>query len=217
MLADGGDVGVGVFEPGYFAAVGRGPDAEILVLGNGILFRGDVAVAELGSDGFDVFDLTACRGMLRDRQECLSYASGKEEISRGASTTLREIKGGVAALASKTIVVQHREGILKRRWKVAWFGRARDAGDRAEILVDGAQIVIGQVAETRPRHRLEKVCAERSWNAAPVNHSCWASRVEVIHVHARPHDLNKFGKRVATYGQSSFIRCQVAGDDVRGA
>jgi hypothetical protein len=41
--------------------------------------------------------------------------------------------------------------------------------------------------------------------------------VEVIQVHARPHDLNKLRKRVAPYGQSGFIRCQVAGDDVRGA
>jgi len=41
--------------------------------------------------------------------------------------------------------------------------------------------------------------------------------VEVIQVHASPHDLNKFGKRVASYGQSCFIRCQVAGDYVRGA
>jgi hypothetical protein len=41
--------------------------------------------------------------------------------------------------------------------------------------------------------------------------------MEVIQVRARPHNLNKFGKRVATYGQSSFIGCQVAGDDVRSA
>jgi len=41
--------------------------------------------------------------------------------------------------------------------------------------------------------------------------------VEVIQVHARPHDLNKFRKRVASYGQSGFIGCQVAGDNVRGA
>jgi hypothetical protein len=41
--------------------------------------------------------------------------------------------------------------------------------------------------------------------------------MEVIHVHTRPHNLNKFRKRVASYGQSSFIGCQVAGDDVRGA
>jgi hypothetical protein len=41
--------------------------------------------------------------------------------------------------------------------------------------------------------------------------------VEVIQVHAGPHNLNKFRKRVAAYGQSSLIRCQVAGNDVRGA
>jgi len=41
--------------------------------------------------------------------------------------------------------------------------------------------------------------------------------MEVIQVHARPHDLNKFRKRVASYGQSGLIWCQVAGDNVRGA
>jgi hypothetical protein len=50
MLADGEDVAVGVFEPGYFGAVGGGPDAEGLVLGEGNLFRGDAAVAELSGD-----------------------------------------------------------------------------------------------------------------------------------------------------------------------
>jgi hypothetical protein len=113
--------------------------------------------------------------------------------------------------------VEHRERILKRSWKVAWVGWAGDAGDGAEIFVDGAQIVIGQVAETRPRHGLEKVRAERSRNAARINGSSWAGRVEVIQVCACPHDLNKFGKRVAAYGQSGFIRCQVARDYVRGA
>jgi hypothetical protein len=122
------------------------------------------------------------------------------EISRRASTTLREIKGRVAPSASETIVVQHREGILKRKWKVAWFGRACDAGDCAEIFVDGPQVMVRQVAEAGPRHGLEKIGAEWSRNAARVNDSCWAGRVEVIQVNARPHDLNKFGKRVATYG-----------------
>jgi hypothetical protein len=41
--------------------------------------------------------------------------------------------------------------------------------------------------------------------------------MEVIQVHARPHDLDKFRKRAASYGQSGLIWCQVAGDDVRGA
>ena len=41
--------------------------------------------------------------------------------------------------------------------------------------------------------------------------------MEVIQVHARPHDLNKVRKRVPSYGQSGLIWCQVAGDNVRGA
>jgi len=46
MLADGEDVAVGILEPGYLAAVGGGPDAESLILGEGNLFREDAAVAE---------------------------------------------------------------------------------------------------------------------------------------------------------------------------
>src|SRR5437588_13082017 len=65
MLADGEDVAVGILEPGYFAAVGGGPDTEGLVLGEGILFRWDAAVAEPGGDGFDVFDLPAEDGALQ--------------------------------------------------------------------------------------------------------------------------------------------------------
>src|SRR5712692_3077629 len=65
MLTDAEDVAVGVFEPGYLAAVGGGPDAEGLVLGEGILFRGDAAVAQPGGDGFDVFDLPSQNGALQ--------------------------------------------------------------------------------------------------------------------------------------------------------
>jgi hypothetical protein len=39
--------------------------------------------------------------------------------------------------------------------------------------------------------------------------------MEVIQVHARPHDLNKLPKRVASCGQAGFIGREVAGDDVR--
>src|SRR5438876_9520333 len=59
MLADGEDVAVGILEPGYFAAVGGGPDAEGGVLGESMLFRRDAAVAEPGGNGFDAFDLPA--------------------------------------------------------------------------------------------------------------------------------------------------------------
>ena len=40
--------------------------------------------------------------------------------------------------------------------------------------------------------------------------------MEVVQVYAGPHDLNKLRKRVTSYGQSSLVGCQVAGNDVRG-
>src|SRR5437879_11222851 len=41
--------------------------------------------------------------------------------------------------------------------------------------------------------------------------------MEVVQVYTRSHDLNKLRKCMTSYGQSGFIGCQVAGDDVRGA
>jgi len=69
-------------------------------------------------------------------------ALGRRKSSPVRARAPGEIKGAVPGPASKTIVVQHRERILKRRWKVAWFGRASDARDRAEIFVDGPQVMI---------------------------------------------------------------------------
>ena len=65
VLADAEDVAVGVFEPGDLAAVGGGPDAEGLVLGEGILFRGDAAVLEPGGGGLNVFNLPSEDGALQ--------------------------------------------------------------------------------------------------------------------------------------------------------
>src|SRR6266446_5468000 len=65
MLADAEDVAVGVFEPGYFAAVGRGPDTEVLVLHEGIFLRGNATVSEPDRDGLDVFDLPSQNGALQ--------------------------------------------------------------------------------------------------------------------------------------------------------
>ena len=99
--------------------------------------------------------------------------------------------------------------------------RSCDAGDCAEIFVDSPQVMVRQVSKTRPRHCLEKVSVEWSGDAAGVNdrtgRPCCAGRVQVIQVHARPHDLNKLPKRAASFGQAGFIGCQVAGDDDRRA
>jgi hypothetical protein len=39
--------------------------------------------------------------------------------------------------------------------------------------------------------------------------------MEVIHVYACPYDLDKLWKRMTSFRQSSFVRCQIAWDDVR--
>src|SRR5712692_5128048 len=65
MLADAEDVAVGVFDPGYFAAVGGGPDTEVLVLHEGIFLRGNATVSEPDRDGLDVFDLPSEDGALQ--------------------------------------------------------------------------------------------------------------------------------------------------------
>ena len=77
-------------------------------------------------------------------------------------------------------------------------GWACDAGDRTKVFVDGSQVVVRQVSKTRPRHCLEKVSVEWSGNAAAVNDSGRTSRMEVVQVHARPHDLDKLPKRAAS-------------------
>jgi hypothetical protein len=41
--------------------------------------------------------------------------------------------------------------------------------------------------------------------------------MEMIQIHAGPHNLNKFRKSVSAYRKSGFIGCQVTGNDVRGA
>ena len=65
-----------------------------------------------------------------------------DEISPSALSGMREIRESVATSGSKTIVVQNRERILKRRWKVAWVGWTCDAWYRAEIFVDGPQVMV---------------------------------------------------------------------------
>jgi len=78
VLADGEDVAVRIFEPGYFAAVGGGPDAEVLILGEGNLFRGDAAVAEPGGDGCEGGD---------DGAERYSVPGGMQSTARNGCAT----------------------------------------------------------------------------------------------------------------------------------
>src|SRR6266849_9479057 len=108
MLADGEDVAVGIFELGYFAAVGSGPNAEGLVLGERILFRGDAAVAQPGSDGFDVFDLPAEEGALqrseiRDLDDANHVAADAHD--QGKFIQADKFKSKIAFVKSTGVVV----------------------------------------------------------------------------------------------------------------
>ena len=92
--------------------------------------------------------------------------------------------------------------------------RARDARDRTEIFIDCPEVVVGHVLDIEPHHYLEKITVEWRRYAAWVYGSC-AGRMEVIQIHARPHDPKKVGERDAPLRPPSFVRGQVAGDNVR--
>ena len=115
------------------------------------------------------------------------------------------------------IVVQHRERILKRRWKVAWLGRACDAGDGTQVLVDSLDLMVGHLRKHWPWHDLQTASVDGSWNAVRGGGSCgngctvW---MEVIEICALPHDLLKLLKRVAPFRSPRLVRCQVAGNNV---
>ncbi len=75
--------------------------------------------------------------------------------------------------------------------------------------------MVSHVLEIEPRHDLQKITIERRWHAARVDDARRTRRVEVIHIHASPHDLNKLFKGVAPFWQPGFVRRQIPGDNVR--
>src|ERR1043166_2250286 len=68
-----------------------------------------------------------------------------------------------------------------------------------------------------PGHDLEKIAIHRSRNA--VCRGWWtrarARRMLMIKILACSHDRHELCKRVASFWPPSFVRCQVAGDNVR--
>src|SRR5712671_4994577 len=112
--------------------------------------------------------------------------------------------GDFSASALRTIVVQ---------WARCW--RAFDARDRAEIFVDGAEVMFSHVLKIGPWHNLQKIPVEGLWHAARIKDPWWTGWMQMIHIHASSHDQNELGKRVAPFRQPSFVRRQVAGDDMR--
>lgn len=89
----------------------------------------------------------------------------------------------------------------------------RDAGDRAQIFVDSTQVMVRHVVIDGPWHYLETRAVERGRQTIPVG-GTGTGWMEFIHVDACPYDLNKLVKCVTPFRKPSFVRRQVARDDV---
>ena len=133
-----------------------------------------------------------------------AYRAIHGKISAVPLQALREIWARFFRVSLRTIVVQ---------WARCW--RAFDARDRAEIFVDGAEVMFSHVLKIGPWHNLQKIPVEGLWHAARIKDPWWTGWVQMIHIHASSHDQSEVGKRVAPFRQPSFVRRQVAGDDMR--
>jgi hypothetical protein len=69
--------------------------------------------------------------------------------------------------------------------------RIRVAGDRAQVLVDCLQLVIGHVLKGRSAHHLQKIAVERRQEAVGRRIGRSAIRMDVVEVGAVPHDLDE--------------------------
>src|SRR5438552_18662258 len=74
--------------------------------------------------------------------------------------------------------------------------------------------MVRHILKRGPRHDLEKITIERSVEAVRGSSSGTVG-VEMIEVFAGPHDFIKFSKGGTPFPPAGFVRCQVAGNDVR--
>jgi hypothetical protein len=88
--------------------------------------------------------------------------------------------------------------------------RSRDARHRAEVLVDGANVALGQALVDRPDHHLQLVAVE--WGRETIGRlTCCAGRMRVIEIYARLEDLAKLIESAPARGQPCF--CQESGSE----
>src|ERR1051326_5123788 len=91
-----------------------------------------------------------------------------------------------------------------------------DARDRAQIGVDGQKIVVRHALIIGPRHDLKEIAIDPCGGRNAVRgDGGGAVRMQMIEILATPDDPAKLGKRVAAFGPTGFVGCQVASDDVR--
>src|SRR5215470_8978992 len=134
-------------------------------------------------------------------------------MGSGCDALWAEAKGALGRAFSKRVTL----GQLSLAVVVPGVRRGRTCHARygAQVLIDGAQVMVSHVLEIEPRHDLQKITIERWRHAACVNDARRTRRMEMIHIHACPDDLNKLFKSVPPFWQAGFVRCQIAGDNVR--
>ena len=93
-----------------------------------------------------------------------------------------------------------RRARARRDVLLADMSGARDAGNRAEILIDRAEVAIPHVLIGRPRHDLQQRTEERRRQ----------TRVERIRIEAGPDRVTELFEGVAADWAARNIRCQVA-------
>ena len=81
-----------------------------------------------------------------------------------------------------TIVVKH----ARSRWSF-------DAGYRAQIFIDGADVMVTHVMECWPGHDLQEIAVERRWNTVR-GHRRGARRMQVVQVYSCPNYLEELRK-----------------------
>jgi hypothetical protein len=91
----------------------------------------------------------------------------------------------------------------------------RIAGDRAQVLVDRAELMVGHVPKKRPSHDLQQIAVEGWRETIGRSAGACATWMYVIEIGAFPHDLDELLVGVASGRQPRFVRCQIARVKVR--
>ena len=77
----------------------------------------------------------------------------------------------------------------------------RNAGDRAQVFIDGLDVIVRHVAMDRPRHDLENIGGKGRRSNATLHPHLWASWVRIIEVVTGANDGQEILERRAAFGQ----------------
>src|SRR6516164_3689702 len=97
-------------------------------------------------------------------------------------------------------------GLLAVVVKRAGRRRPGNAGNRAKILVNRTNFTLSHVLKSGPNHDLKKIAIERWRNAALVDDSVRAGRMQMIQVDTGLQNLTKFSEGTPTFRPARFVR-----------